>query len=252
MVRRRARRLALIVLSALVALLVSGMLYQTLSVRRESARFPPPGRLVDVGGRRLHVLCTGEGEPTVVFEASGLGSSLSFDKVRAEVDSRTRVCSYDRAGMGWSDPGPGVISAGVLADDLQRLLDRAGLRPPYILVPASVGGLTVELFSRRHPEQVVGLVFVDAGHSGMLEHIAPRLSSPDMKTKVALETACLTKLGARLGLLRLLDPLGLRRLPSDAALTTALIYREEGRSCSNASLGARRAAHGVSCRTATT
>src|SRR3990172_2880594 len=153
MFRRRfhgARRFFLIVPGILVALALTGVLYQTLSVRRWSTRFPPPGRLVDVGGRRLHLICTGEGAPTVIFESSGFGSSLGFDAVRAEVSIQTRACAYDRMEMAWSDAGDAVISAGLLADDLERLLDRARLAPPYILVPASIGGLTVELFARRH------------------------------------------------------------------------------------------------------
>lgn len=219
---RGARRLLLIVLGVVVGLPAIGALYQTLSVQRDASRFPPPGRLVDVGGRRLHLLCTGEGEPTVIFEGSGLESALSFEAVRAEIGSQTRVCSYDRMGMGWSDPGPGAISAGLLADDLRLLLDRAGLHPPYILVPASIGGLTAEMFARRYPEQVVGLVFVDAADSGMLERAASILTS------VEIEAACLARIAARLGVLRLIDPLRLRQQrPGTAARTIAITYRAE-------------------------
>src|SRR5947208_10102924 len=138
--------LVLRAVAGLVALLLAGgAIYQTVSVRREAQRFPPPGTLVDVGGRRIHVQCSGEGSPTVIFESSGLGNSASFDAVRAELNGRARTCAYDRMGMGWSDAGPRDISAGVLADDLERLIDRASLRAPFIFVPASIGGLTVEL-----------------------------------------------------------------------------------------------------------
>lgn len=216
-----ARRRVAIVLGVVAALPLAGALYQTVSVRRDAHRFPPPGRLVDIGGRRLHLICAGAGEPTVVFEASGLGSSLSFDAVSAKIVSRTRTCSYDRMGMGWSDPGPGVISAGLLADDLRALLDRAQIRPPYILVPASIGGLTVEMFARRHPGQVVGLIFVDAADSGMLERAMPRISSVRTQACSAIVAA------ARLGILRLLDPLRLRQHGDAAARTIAITYRAE-------------------------
>ena len=123
----------------------------------------PPGMLVDIGGRRLHLLCIGRGDPTVLFEASGWGvSSLSAAMVRERVSSRARVCSYDRMGMGWSDPGPSVVTAGELARQLAVLQDRAGLNGPFILVGSSVGGLTIEMFGRRYPERTAGLVFLDA------------------------------------------------------------------------------------------
>ena len=149
---------------------------QSQSVRREATEFPAPGRLVDIGGRRLHLICIGEGEPTVVFEPSGFGGALSSSAARTEISARSRVCSYDRMGTGWSDPGPPVISVGLLADDLEQLLDRAEIRPPYVLVPSSIGGLTVELYARRHPERVAGLVFLDAANSDGLEAVAPRVT----------------------------------------------------------------------------
>ncbi len=208
-----------------VLLLVAGAIYQTVSVRRETRRFPPPGALVDVGGRRLHLRCAGNGSPTVVFEPSGLGNSMSFDAVRAELDTRTRTCAYDRMGMGWSDAAPPDVSIGLLADDLDHLIDRAGLRPPFILVPASIGGLTVELYARRHPDRVAGLVFVDAGDSGMVEQlVVPRLGSSSTQVRLA----CLVGPAARLGVLRLLDPLRLRQESTEAAARTiALTYRAE-------------------------
>ena len=100
----------------------------------------PDAGTVDVGGRRLHLICIGEGQPAVIFEPSAFGNGLSSSRARTEISATTRVCSYDRMGTGWSDPGPAVISAGVLADDLDHLLSRAGIPPPYVLVPSSIGG----------------------------------------------------------------------------------------------------------------
>jgi pimeloyl-ACP methyl ester carboxylesterase len=218
----------LIALAAVVALPLAGALYQTLSVWRESSRFPPPGRLIMVSApgervqRRLHLLCLGQGEPTVIFESSGFGGALSSRAAREEVSAHTRVCSYDRMGMGWSDPGPSVISAGLLVDDLERLIRQAGLRPPFILVPASIGGLTAELFARRHPDQVAGLVFVDAGNSAMHERVAAQLNW------IKVESVCLVRTAARFGVLRLLDPFGLRKEPpGTAAQTISRLYRVE-------------------------
>ena len=211
----------LIVVSLIVVVPAAGALYQTISVRRDAIRFPPPGRLVDVGGRRLHIVCIGEGRPTVIVEESSLSSSVSFAAARAEISAGARVCSYDRMGMAWSDPGPPIISIGTLADDLERLLDRAVASPPYVIVSASMGGLVAELFARRHHDLVAGLVFVDAGHRGVLEYAAPRVTAT-MKT-----SACLLPVAARLGLLRLVDPLGLRRQLPDSADAIFRIYRAE-------------------------
>ena len=205
-----------------MALAVAGAGYQSVSVRRESGRFPPPGQLVDVGGRRVHLLCIGDGSPTVIFESPGFGNALSSSKARAEVAAHTRVCSYDRMGTGWSDPGPAVISAGALADDLDRLLARAGVLPPYVLVPASIGGLTVELFARRHPERVAGLVFVDAATSLGIDRLMPHV------TWMRTEIACLVPLAARVGLLRLVDPFDFRQSGGEGeARAVALMYRPE-------------------------
>ncbi|HTK74879.1 MAG TPA: hypothetical protein VL371_06435, partial [Gemmataceae bacterium] len=97
-------------LAILSALPLAGALHQSWEVRAEALRFPAPGRLVTVGQRRLHLVCVGEGAPTVIFEAGGFTSALSFEAARREVSVHTRVCSYDRAGMVWSDPGPAAIT----------------------------------------------------------------------------------------------------------------------------------------------
>jgi len=213
----------LITLAVLVALPLCGALYQAWCVHREAIKFPPPGRLVDIGGRRLHLVCIGKGEPTVVFEGGAFQGSVSEEAARTEISSQTQVCSYDRAGMGWSDPVPSrSISAGQLAEDLRLLLERAAVRPPYILVPSSLGGLTVEMFARRYPERVAGLVFVDAGTSDILER-GLAVIGPKYPQRV-----CLARWAARIGLLRLLDPLGMRRGPgAGSGRGVALLYRAE-------------------------
>jgi pimeloyl-ACP methyl ester carboxylesterase len=225
---RARHRVWMIGLAGAVAILLTGALYQFLSVRHESSRFPPPGRLIDVrvpgepAARRLHLVCVGNGQPTVIFEHSGLGGALSSRAAREEVSAYTRTCSYDRVGMGWSDPGPEIITAGLLADDLERLTQQAGLPPPFILVPASLGGVVAELFARRHREQVAGLVFVDAGNSAIWEAAAAQLNWMEV------ESACLLRTAARFGVLRLADPLGLRKENAgSAAQTMARLYREE-------------------------
>ena len=109
----------------LVVLPLAGHAYETYADAHTRRTFQAPGMLVDVGGRRLHLVCIGDGFPIVLFEAPGFGvSSLSSATVRERVASRTTVCSYDRAGMGWSDPAPETLTAGALARDLAVLQDR--------------------------------------------------------------------------------------------------------------------------------
>jgi pimeloyl-ACP methyl ester carboxylesterase len=125
--------------------------------------FPrPPGRMVDIGGRKLHLNCAGQGNPTVLLEA-GLGdSSLVWSLVQPELASVARVCSYDRSGTAWShDAGPqhGLSNA---ADDLDRLLQASGEPPPYLLVGHSWGGWLMTVYAHRHPENVKGVVLVDS------------------------------------------------------------------------------------------
>ena len=120
------------------------------------------GELVDVGGRRLYVECTGSARPTVVLEAGLGGNSDSWSGVLPQLGRTTRTCAYDRAGLSASDAIAGVHDARDEISDLERLLDRARIKPPYVLVGHSYGGLLARLFARAHPDQVAGVVFVDA------------------------------------------------------------------------------------------
>ena len=148
----------------IVAAAGAGATYEWLATRRDLAGHPPPGRLVDVGGHRLHVWCAGSGSPAVVLEAGLTGSTAGWGSVQPELARFTRVCSYDRAGLGYSDPGPSPRTAGRIASELARLLDRAGIGGPLVLAGASIGGLYVRVFASEHPERVAGLVLVDASH----------------------------------------------------------------------------------------
>ena len=123
-----------------------------------------PGRLVDVGGFRLHLHAMGEGAPVVVFDAALAGSSVSWTYVQPAVARFARACAYDRAGFGWSDGGPMPRTAGRVADELRRLLDRAGEPPPYLLVGHSFGGFVMRIFAARFRAETAGLVLVDPAH----------------------------------------------------------------------------------------
>ncbi|MCW5979090.1 MAG: alpha/beta hydrolase [Bryobacteraceae bacterium] len=140
---------------------------------------PPPGRLVDIGGRALHIHCVGEGSPAVILEAGFPGSSLDWSLIQPRVATFTRVCSYDRAGFGWSDLGAAPRSAAVIANDLRQLLAKADVPAPYVLVGHSMGGLYVRAFARRHPRDVVGMALIDATHEDQWEFEPLRFWEPD-------------------------------------------------------------------------
>jgi pimeloyl-ACP methyl ester carboxylesterase len=125
----------------------------------------PPGRLVDVGGFRLHIHCSGDGSPSIVLDAALGGSSLSWSLVQPELAKVSRVCSYDRAGFGWSEAGPMPRTAGRIADELRTLLERGGVPPPYLLVGHSFGGLVTLIFAKRFCRDTAGLVLVDPAHA---------------------------------------------------------------------------------------
>jgi pimeloyl-ACP methyl ester carboxylesterase len=120
------------------------------------------GRLVDVGGRSLYMVCAGNGSPTVILEAGFGGDSGDWRDVQPQLGRTTRTCAYDRAGLGSSVGTSGVHDAGDETRDLQQLLFSAGIRPPYVLVGHSYGGLLTRLYAYEHPRDVSGVVLVDA------------------------------------------------------------------------------------------
>ena len=121
----------------------------------------PPGLLVDIGHRRLHLFSMGEGSPPVVLEAGIAASSLSWSHVQPRVATFARTYSYDRAGLAWSDPCVRPVTAASCADDLHRLLSAAGVKGPCVLVGHSYGAFVLHVYASRHPERVAGLVLVD-------------------------------------------------------------------------------------------
>lgn len=131
----------------------------------------PPGRMVDVGGYRLHLHCRGTGYPTVVFDAGLGGFSIDWIFVQALLERDTEVCAYDRAGYGWSDSGPSPRDSDHIAGELALLLRNAGLRPPYVLVGHSFGGYNVEMFAKLHGRDVAGIVLVESSHPDQFERM---------------------------------------------------------------------------------
>jgi pimeloyl-ACP methyl ester carboxylesterase len=162
--------------------LVWGIVYEQVGRRRDRARLPQIGRSVDIGGRTLNISCSGTGGPPVVFESGGAGPGLGWEPLQAEVAKFTRACWYDRAGEGWSDPGPFPRTSVAIAGDLHELLKRAGVPPPYVFAGASIGGLNSRVYGGLYPNEVAGMVLIDSAHEDeplrapkvFLGHTAPR------------------------------------------------------------------------------
>jgi pimeloyl-ACP methyl ester carboxylesterase len=160
--RNRARPWLLYPVFAVLALAALGGGYETMRGSLDRRAFAAPGQLVDVGGHRLHLRCTGSGRPVVVLEA-GLGEPSSYWGWIAPAVARfTKVCVYDRAGRGWSEPAARPQDGIAVANDLHALLNRGHIDQPYVLVGHSLGGLYMLVFAARYPAQVAGIVLLDA------------------------------------------------------------------------------------------
>jgi pimeloyl-ACP methyl ester carboxylesterase len=145
----------------LVALPLLGLSYETISAVVDAQRFPPPGKLITVDGHQMHLNCTGAGGSTVVMDAGLGGWSLDWSMIQPEIAQFTRVCSYDRAGLGWSEAGAGAGDAQHAVADLHSLLAISGEQGPFVLVGHSNGGLRAALYAHAYPQEVAGIVLVD-------------------------------------------------------------------------------------------
>ena len=154
----------LVAFMALALLVLLGLLFQQIGSARDMRRFPPPGQLVHAGGHRLHICCTGQGTPTVVMDSGFPGTSLSWTFVQPEVAKFTQTCSYDRAGLGWSEAGPMPRTSRQIVEELHMLLRNARIEGPYVLVGHSFGSFNARLYASTYPEEVAGIVLVDPIH----------------------------------------------------------------------------------------
>ena len=158
------RRAGIGCLSLLLTLGCAGAIYQWGQSRLDRRMNPAPGQLIDVGGYRIHIYCVGGGSPTVVLDSGLSDSSLSWDRVQPEIAKFTRVCAYDRAGLGWSDPSPKPRNSKVFAEELHTLLHNAGIPVPYVFVGHSMGGFDALIYARLYGPEVAGMVLVDSPH----------------------------------------------------------------------------------------
>jgi pimeloyl-ACP methyl ester carboxylesterase len=184
---------------ALLALAVVGAIYQAIASARAERAYPPSGEMVDVGGYSLHIHCVGQGSPTVVLDA-GLGDmSASWVWVQQEVSDTTRVCAYDRAGMGWSESGPEPRDAKQISSELHTLLTKSGIgQGPYVLVGHSFGGLYTQTYAARYPDEVASVALIESSQPDQFSH------RPQARDSYEPQKFAVSSLLARLGAFRLL------------------------------------------------
>ena len=211
--RSRAGRWLLYPVIAVLAISAVGAGYETVSEAVDANAYPMPGQLVDVGGHRLHLNCTGSGSPTVVLEPGAGAMSSSLGWITPAVARDTRVCVYDRAGRGWSDPADAPQDGAQIATDLHTLLHTAGVPGPYLLAGHSFGGLYTLTFAARYPDEVAGLVLVDS--TAPAPRPGPATASPEDASSydVTGRASALASITARLGLARLYGLLAPDGLP---------------------------------------
>ncbi|HET9649111.1 MAG TPA: alpha/beta fold hydrolase [Microlunatus sp.] len=205
---RSARWLLYPVLTALAISSVGGG-YETVRESLDTRAYPMPGQLIDVGGHRLHLNCTGSGSPTVVLEPGLGGASSDMAWIAPAVARDSRVCVYDRAGRGWSDAAEGPQDGAHIAADLHTLLDRAHVPGPYVLAGHSFGGLYVQSFAARYPDQVAGLVLLDS----TAPKPGPGTSDSSVSSNILGRVSALVPAVAHLGAGRLLAQSSYASLP---------------------------------------
>ena len=156
-----------------ILLAAAGLLYENISEARDRRSNPMPGQLVDVGGYKMHIDCLGRGSPTVVLD-SGLGGGYAdWYKVQPQIAQFVSVCSYDRAGIGYSESSPRPRTSKIIAEELHSLLHNAGVSGPIVIVGHSLGGFDVRLYAGLYRDEVAGMVLVDASHPDQ-EHRFPQ------------------------------------------------------------------------------
>ena len=187
--------------ASLLGLLLVGYIYEPIAEAADAKAYPPPGQLVDVGGHRLHINCTGTGSPTVVIDAGQGDWSTSWGVVQQEVAKTTQICTYDRAGLGWSETGPLPRDAAHFAKELHTLLQNANVPGPYVMVGHSLGGATVRVFVSEHASDVAGVVLIDSMNPGQATqpHVQAQSQSDPQSQPFSLQAAL-----ARFGIARLI------------------------------------------------
>jgi pimeloyl-ACP methyl ester carboxylesterase len=197
--------MAVLLLVAVLAL--AGFSYESIERFAGARRYPAQGRVIDIGGYRLNLNCTGQGSPTVVVDSGLGGYSTDWRIVQADISKVTRICSYDRAGYGWSDAGPSPRSSAQIARELHTLLLKGGENPPFLMVGHSLGGYNVRVYNGLFPGEVAGMVLVDAAQEDLLSTMSPQIrKAQEISSRNAQKKQWYEPLLLRFGITRLTAP----------------------------------------------
>jgi pimeloyl-ACP methyl ester carboxylesterase len=196
---RRASGIASVIAAAGAA----SAAYQRIAEAADCRRFPPPGRMLGIGGRRLHILAMGGGSPAVVIIPALGANVLEWIRVMRAASAEATVCAYDRAGLGWSGPPRSRVTIDAMADDLHALLKAAAISPPYVIAGQSMGGIVARRFQARYPGDVVGMLLIDSSHEDQARRLGPGNTWYDLKRAARRRTRILGvyRLAAHLGLI---------------------------------------------------
>jgi pimeloyl-ACP methyl ester carboxylesterase len=157
----RLRRALLVGGAILIFIVLAGATYQGVATALERREFQKPGGLVSIGDHQLHIYCTGNGSPAVILEAPAAGLSAAWGEVQRRVAAKTRVCSYDRAGLGWSEASDRPYDPGRVPEELRALLSAAGEKGPFVVVGQGLGAALAQMYAARQDSQAVALVLID-------------------------------------------------------------------------------------------
>lgn len=210
-------------LALLVVLLLVGSIYESRAEAADAVSYPAPGQLVDVGGYHLHLNCSGTGSPTVVIDAGWGDWSTAWADVQSEVARNTRVCTYDRAGIGWSEAGPQPRDAEQFAKELHTLLQNGRIPGPYIMAGHSLGGLPVRVFTGMYPSEIAGVVLMD---SMTPQQFTKQPAKDQSQSGSQSQPASIPALLGRFGIVRLFaKPLGIMsaKTPAEKAAYSRLV-----------------------------
>ena len=194
-------------LASIIILLIAigffGTIYQTNAQQDFLENNPPPGELIDIGGRNMHIYCVGSGSPTIILDAGQGGWSIDYMDLQSELSQTNQVCTYDRAGYGWSDMADDERTLDNITEDLHLLLNNAEIEVPYVLVGFSFSGLTSRYYYEQYPETFAGLVLLDPSVEGDRD-----LQSDDIRNaqQSLLGTYSAFEMASTVGLVRFIEP----------------------------------------------
>ena len=177
MKRKRTGQIIVYLIGAITILLISGVIFQQVSLMQDARNYPPPGDLIDAGGHRLHLHCIGEGEPTLIVDTGAADWSLSWLELQDDLSELTRSCIYDRAGLGWSEAGEAPRTSDVLVSELHTLLENAGIETPFIYLGHSLGGYNARIYHEQYPDDLAGIILLESAHPEQWTQLPPEVEA---------------------------------------------------------------------------